>query len=158
VLITVIPQLIAAAAMIAWARLARRRPPTVAAIVPAVVAAVAMAVAAYASSAVIFVSAVCVAAAGIYPALPRFWRLPLLHLSGPTAAAGLALIHSVANVSGFAGSYVTGFAEDVTGNFRYALLLITVIMLLGVLTIAFIGRSAFRPPAPQAEARTALKG
>jgi MFS transporter, ACS family, tartrate transporter len=142
VLITVIPQLIAAVVMIAWARLARRRTPTVATIVPAAVAAVAMAFAAYASNAVIFVSAVCVALAGIYSAIPQFWRLPQLRLTGPAAAAGLALINSVGNFSGFAGSYVTGFAEDVTGNFRYALLLVTVVMLLGVLTIAFVGRSA----------------
>jgi MFS transporter, ACS family, tartrate transporter len=117
-----------------------------------------MAVAAYASNAVIFVSAVCVALAGIYSAIPQFWRLPSLRLSGPAAAAGLALINSVGNFSGFAGSYVTGFAEDVTGNFRYALLLITVIMLLGVLTIAFVGRSALRSSAARAEAGTVLNG
>jgi len=141
VLITVIPQLIAAAAMIAWARQARRRSPAVATMIPAAVAAVAMAAAAYAPNAVIFVLAVCVAAAGIYSAIPQFWRLPSLRLSGPAAAAGLALINSVGNFNGFAGSYITGFADDITGNFRYALLLITVIMLLGVLTVAFIGRA-----------------
>jgi ACS family tartrate transporter-like MFS transporter len=150
VLITIIPQLIAAAGMIAWARLARRRTPVTATIIPAGVAALAMAVAAYASNAVIFVSAVCVAVAGIYSAIPQFWRLPPLRLSGPAAAAGLALINSVGSSSGFAGSYVTGFAEDVTGSFRDALLLVTVIMLLGVLTIAFVGRSALRSPAPRA--------
>jgi predicted MFS family arabinose efflux permease len=138
--------------MIAWARLARRRTPATATIIPAGVAALAMAVAAYASNAVIFVSAVCVAVAGIYSAIPQFWRLPPLRLSGPAAAAGLALINSVGSSSGFAGSYVTGFAEDVTGSFRDALLLVTVIMLLGVLTIAFVGRSALRSPAPRADA------
>jgi MFS transporter, ACS family, tartrate transporter len=150
VLITAIPQLIAAVVMIAWARVARRRSPAVATMIPAAVAAVALAAAAYASNALIFVSAVCVAAAGIYSAIPQFWRLPSLRLSGPAAAAGLALINSVGNFSGFAGSYITGFADDITGNFRYALLLITVIMLLGVLTIAFVGRSALPSPTPRA--------
>jgi MFS transporter, ACS family, tartrate transporter len=144
VMITVIPQLIAAAVMIAWARLARRRSPAVATIVPASVAAVAMAAAAYAPNVVIFVSAVCLALAGIYSAMAQFWRLPFLRLSGLAAAAGLALINAAGNFSGFAGSYITGFAEDVTGNFRGALLLVTVIMLSGALTIALIGRSALR--------------
>jgi MFS transporter, ACS family, tartrate transporter len=101
---------------------------------------------------VIFVSAACVAVAGIYSAIPQFWRLPPLRLSGPAAAAGLALINSVGSSSGFAGSYVTGFAEDLTGSFRDALLLVTVIMALGVLTIAFVGRSALRSSAPRAGA------
>jgi MFS transporter, ACS family, tartrate transporter len=154
VLITAIPQLFAAVVMIAWARFARRRSPVAATMIPAAVAAVAMAAAAYASNALIFVSAVCVAAAGIYSAIPQFWRLPSLRLSGPAAAAGLALINSVGNFSGFAGSYITGFADDVTGNFRYALLLITAIMLLGVLTIAFIGRSALPSPTRRAAVAT----
>ena len=59
---------------------------------------------------------------------------------------GIALIVSGANVSAFAGPYVTGYVEDLTGNFRDTLLLITVIMLLGALTIAFTGRSALRSP------------
>lgn len=156
VLITAIPQLFAAVVMIAWARFSRRRSPVVATMIPAAVAAVAMAAAAYASNALIFVSAVCVAAAGIYSAIPQFWRLPSLRLSGPGAAVGLAVINSVGNFSGFAGSYITGFANDVTGNFRYALLLITAIMLLGVLTIAFIGRSAL--PSPTLRAAVATHG
>jgi ACS family tartrate transporter-like MFS transporter len=152
VLITIIPQVIAAVAMIAWARLARRRAPVITTIIPVVAAAVAMAVAAYASDGVIFVSAVCVATAGSYSAIPQFWRLPSLRLSGPAAAAGIALIVSGANVSAFAGPYVTGYVEDLTGDFRDTLLLITVIMLLGALTIAFTGRSALRSPTEGAEA------
>ena len=155
-LITVIPQLIAAVVMIAWARLARRRAPVITTIIPVVAAAVAMAVAAYASDGVIFVSAVCVATAGSYSAIPQFWRLPSLRLSGPAAAAGIALIVSGANVSAFAGPYVTGYAEDLTGNFRDTLLLITVIMLLGALTIAFTGRSALRSPTEGAGAEMIL--
>ena len=150
VLITIIPQAVAAIVMIAWARLARRRTPVLATIIPAAAAAAAIAVAAYASNGVIFVAAVCVALAGSYSAVPQFWRLPALRLSGPAAAAGLALIISGANVSALVGPYITGYAEDLTGNFRSTLLLITVIMLLGVLTIALAGRPARRSPAGQA--------
>jgi len=145
VLITIIPQLIAAVAMIAWARLARRRTPVTATIIPAAAAAAAITVAAYASSIVVFVPAVCVALAGSYSAVPQFWRLPSIRLTGTAAAAGLALIVSGANTSAFVGPYVTGYAEDLTGNFRSTLLLITVIMLLGVLTTALAGRPALSP-------------
>ena len=158
VLITIIPQFIAAVVMLAWARLARRRTPVAATIIPAAAAAVAIAVAAYASDGVIFVSAVCVVLAGSYSAIPQFWRLPSLHLSGPAGAAGVAMIVSAGNCSAFAGPYITGYAEDVTGNFRDALLLSTVIMLLGVLTIAFVGRSALRSSAAGAGAGAAPNG
>jgi MFS transporter, ACS family, tartrate transporter len=156
VLITIIPQVIAAVVMTAWARLARRRTPVAATIIPAAAAAIAIAVAAYASSGVTFVSAVCVALAGSYSAIPQFWRLPPLLLSGSAAAAGLALIVAGANFSALVGPYVTGHIEDLTGNFRDTLLLITAIMLLGVVTIALVGRSALRSQAAGAEAGIAV--
>ena len=156
VLITIIPQVIAGVVMAIWARLTRQRTPVAATIIPAAAAAIAIAVAAYASSGVVFVSAVCVALAGSYSATPQFWRLPPLHLSGPAAAAGVALIVSGANFSALVGPYVTGYAEDLTGNFRDTLLLIAAIMLLGVLTIAFAGRAALRSPAVRAEAGIAV--
>ena len=78
----------------------------------------AIAVAAYASNAAICLSAVCVAVAGSYSAIPHFWRLPSPHLSGPATASGIDLIPCGANLSALAGRYVTGFAVDHTGNYR----------------------------------------
>jgi hypothetical protein len=97
-----------------------------------------------------------VALAGSYSAIPQFWRLPPLLLTGSAAAAGLALIVSAANFSALVGPYVTGHIEDLTGNFRDTLLLITAIMLLGVVTIALVGRSALRSQAAGAEAGIAV--
>ena len=144
VLITSIPQAIAAVVMVGWARLARRRSPVVTTIIPAAVAAAAIPVAAYAPNGVIFVAAVCAVLAGSYSALPQFWRLPSLWLSGPAAAGGIALIQSGTNLSAFVGPYVTGYAEDLTGSFRDALLATAMIMLLGVVAIALTGRPALR--------------
>jgi MFS transporter, ACS family, tartrate transporter len=159
VLITIIPQLFAAAVMITWGRLARRQNPVIATIIPASAAAAAIAVAAYAANGVIFVSAVCVAVAGNYSAIPQFWRLPALRLSGSAAAAGIAQILAASNASGFVAPYVTGYAADVTGNFRDALLIIAVIMLIGVVTISFTGRRSFsaRPAGPLAPAEPAQR-
>ena len=131
----------------------------IATIIPASAAAAAIAVAAYASNGVIFVSAVCVAVAGNYSAIPQFWRLPALRLSGSAAAAGIAQILAASNASGFVAPYVTGYAADVTGNFRDALLIIAVIMLIGVVTISFTGRRSFsaRPASPLAPAEPARR-
>jgi ACS family tartrate transporter-like MFS transporter len=38
-------------------------------------------------------------------------------LTGPAAAAGLALINSVANIGSFAGPYLVGWVKDHTGSF-----------------------------------------
>lgn len=73
----------------------------------------------------IFVSAVCVALAGSYSAVPQFWRLSAQRLSGPAAAARIALILSTANASALVGHYITGYAKDLTGSFRAMFLLIT---------------------------------
>jgi hypothetical protein len=42
----------------------------------------------------------CVAQAGMMAVLPVFWALPPLFLGGVAAAAGIALINSVANIGG----------------------------------------------------------
>jgi ACS family tartrate transporter-like MFS transporter len=39
-------------------------------------------------------------------------------LTGSAAAAGLALINSVANVGSFAGPYLSGWLRDLTGSFE----------------------------------------
>jgi len=48
--------------------------------------------------------------AAILGAIPPLWAVPTSFLSGPAAAAGLALAGSVANTAGFAATYVVGFS------------------------------------------------
>jgi D-galactonate transporter len=45
---------------------------------------------------------------------PIFWSLPTAFLGGTAAAAGIALINSVGNLSGFLGNYVIGWLTDLT--------------------------------------------
>jgi MFS family permease len=52
----------------------------------------------------------CLAQAGMMAVLPVFWALPPLFLGGAAAAAGIALINSVANIGGI-------FAPSVIGRF-----------------------------------------
>ena len=53
-----------------------------------------------------------------------FWPLRSKFLSGAAAAGGIALINSLANLSGFAGPYAIGLLNDASGNFRSGFLLL----------------------------------
>jgi ACS family tartrate transporter-like MFS transporter len=105
----------------------------------------------------LFIVAVCISVAGIYTASPQFWRIPAIGLTGAAAASGIAAINSTSNLSGFVGPYLTGAIKDATGSYTWALLLITVIMLLGLVVLFTVGRrmegaraSESRRPAPTA--------
>jgi MFS family permease len=50
----------------------------------------------------------CVAQAGMMAVLPVFWALPPLFLGGVAAAAGIALINSVANIGGIIAPSLVG--------------------------------------------------
>ena len=65
---------------------------------------------------------------GIYGAQPCFWALPTTFLSGPAAAAGIAAVNSLGNLSGFFGPYVMGRIKDATGSYAIGLLAIAAIL------------------------------
>jgi cyanate permease len=65
-----------------------------------------------------------IGACGVYAASPIFWTLPTGVLSGTAAAAGIAVINSIGNLSGFFGPYAMGWIKDATGSFTGGLLLI----------------------------------
>jgi len=50
----------------------------------------------------------CLAQAGMMAVLPVFWALPPLFLGGAAAAAGIALINSVANIGGIFAPRIIG--------------------------------------------------
>lgn len=69
-----------------------------------------------------------VAGFGIYGAQPCFWALPTTFLSGPAAAAGIAAVNSLGNLSGFFGPYVMGRIKDSTGSYAIGLLAISTLV------------------------------
>jgi ACS family tartrate transporter-like MFS transporter len=79
--------------------------------------------------AVMFLS---LATAGLLSAHGPFWPLPSKFLSGSAAAGGIALINSLANLSGFAGPYAIGLLNGASGNFRSGLLLLALVPLAGM--------------------------
>lgn len=140
VLLSAIPYAAAVLAMLGWARFAARRTAVTATAVPMALGAVGLVLATFTSSGTPFVLAVCLSVAGIMTAMPQFWRIPPIGLTGAAAASGIALINSVSNISGFVGPYATGAVETVTGSFTYALLAIAIIMIGGLVVLLTVGR------------------
>jgi ACS family tartrate transporter-like MFS transporter len=68
-----------------------------------------------------------IASFGMFSVLPVFWSIPTAFLSGAAAAAGVAYINSIANISGFVGNYVMGWLRDLTGSFDSGLLVIAAV-------------------------------
>ena len=59
---------------------------------------------------------------GLYAAMPVFWTVPPMFLTGTAAAGGIALINSIGNLGGFCGPFAVGWIKDATGNFIYGLI------------------------------------
>jgi MFS family permease len=118
-LINAVPYVVGLVAMILWTR--RAANPTVRVAVPALVGGLAIPIALYLSNPWLAMIAVTICACSVLAALPGFWALPTAHLTGAAAAAGIGLINSLGNLSGFVAPYVTGLLSDATGNNRLGL-------------------------------------
>jgi MFS family permease len=70
------------------------------------------------------VALLCFAQIGVSAVPPMFWPLPASFLTGASAAAGIAAINSLGNLSGFAGPFAMGYLKDLTGSFTAGLLLL----------------------------------
>jgi len=85
------------------------------------------------------------AAAGICSALPPFWALPAGFLTGSAAAGGFAVINSLGNLGGFAGSYVMGHFKSVN-SFATPLSLLACSLACGAVLAVLFPRIARRGP------------
>jgi len=77
-------------------------------------------------SALISVVLWCFVALGIYSFFAPFWAVPNELLTGSAAAAGIALINSIANLGGFVGPYAMGAINRRTGSFHGGLVFASV--------------------------------
>ncbi|WP_037305421.1 MFS transporter [Amycolatopsis orientalis] len=138
-LITAIPYAVAAVAMVLWARHSDRtgeRAGHVA--IAAFVGAVAIAGALYLGSPLLVMIAVTICAVGVFTAIPVFWQLPNAFLTGVGAAAGIGLINSFGNLSGFVGPYLTGWLQGLTGSFRAGMWVVAFFMAMaGFIALSF---------------------
>nr|WP_277875654.1 MFS transporter [Kribbella sp. VKM Ac-2569] len=119
-LVTFIPFSLGAIASWTWSRRCRTRglhPWRYSA--PAMLAGAAVLLCAHAgNSFALLMLGVSIAAIGIYSAIPVFWTIASGSLSGPAAAAGLALINTIGSLGGFAAGYFTGWLRDLSGSYQ----------------------------------------
>jgi MFS transporter, ACS family, tartrate transporter len=120
--------------------------------IPLTIAAVAFAT----STVVSPVAAIAALAVGLFCLLgahPVFWTMPAALLSGPAAAAGIALVNSIGNLGGFVGPYLVGLVKDATGSTDGGLVTLAAVLAFG----AFLATRAAHDPAleraPQPEPR-----
>jgi len=76
-----------------------------------------------------------------------FWPLPASFLTGASAAAGIAAINSLGNLSGFAGPFAMGYLKDATGSFTAGLLLLAGCSVLGAIVVMMLRIDARREQA-----------
>lgn len=132
-LIVAVPFAVGALAMVLWSRHSDRTGErTWHVAIPTLLGAVSIPVALYMDSPFTTMIAVTVNAVGVFCALPVFWYLPSAFLTGAGAAAGIAIINSVGNLSGFGAPYVTGWLLDATGNARAGLWVVGGVMMVAV--------------------------
>jgi len=91
------------------------------------------------SNPVIIMALLCFAQIGVSAVPPMIWPLPASFLTGASAAAGIAAINSLGNLSGFAGPYAMGYLKDLTGSFTTGLLLLAGFAVLGAVVVLSLG-------------------
>jgi D-galactonate transporter len=85
--------------------------------------------------------ALALAVIGTMSAIPVFWQMPNFYLSGTAAAAGIALINSVANLAGFGAPWMLGLVKTNTGSFTSGVLAVAAVEALTlVLIVLFVAR------------------
>jgi D-galactonate transporter len=87
------------------------------------------------SNPIIVMALLCFAQIGVSSVPAMFWPLPASFLTGASAAAGIAAINSLGNLSGFAGPFAMGYLKDLTGNFTAGLLLLAGCAVLGAAVV-----------------------
>lgn len=83
--------------------------------------------------------ALCAVGLGISSCLPVFWTLPTAYLGAGTAAAGIAMINSIGNTSGYLAPQLVGVLRDWTGNYSLAMLVIGGIVVCASAILPFCG-------------------
>jgi D-galactonate transporter len=96
-----------------------------------ILAAIGVAGAGLVSSPALVLGLLCLSQIGVSATPPLLWPIPSAFLTGSSAAAGIAAINSIGNLSGFAGPYLMGYLKDRTGDFTAGLLVLGACTLLG---------------------------
>jgi ACS family tartrate transporter-like MFS transporter len=151
--ITAIPNLVAAVAMVVvGAHSDRTGERLIHIAVAAMVAAAGFWLSAWMHQPVLIVLGLSLAMGGLLSTHGPIWPLPSTFLNGSAAAGGIALMASVANLAGFVGPYAMGLLKGASGSFAGGLMGLAVVSLAGAaVALSLRGVPAFgRPPGASA--------
>ena len=107
--------------------------------VPAFTAAAGMVLAAYGSSTLVVVSGIAIGMAFAEAMCGPFWAMATSRMSGVSAAAGIAVINSLANLGGYFGPDIIGFFRTANGGFRGGLLAIAAVLIVSGTVAVILG-------------------
>lgn len=113
--------------------------------IPAIIGGVALALMGTTRSPFFSLALLSVLAVSVYSYIPPFWTLPNEFLTGVSAAAGIALINSVANLAGFVGPWVIGATTSWTGSMRGGFTLAGIPLLVSAALILLLPRKTRAP-------------
>jgi ACS family tartrate transporter-like MFS transporter len=105
-------------------------------------AAAGLVAAAYGSSTVIVVAGIGIGLAFAEAMVGPFWALATTRMTGLSAAAGIAVINSLANLGGYFGPDIIGLFRTANGGFRGGLLAIAGTVTLSGIAALIVGRTS----------------
>jgi MFS transporter, ACS family, tartrate transporter len=112
--------------------------------------AVGLGFASIATSPIIKMAFICIAAWGIFSIFPPFWTLPTAFLSGAGAAAGIAAINSIGVLGGYFGPKIFGQLRDWTGSDFAGLIFLSSCAVIGAVVMLVLGHNPALERAAQA--------
>lgn len=115
--------------------------------VPAFTAAVGLVAAAYGNSTVVVVAGIGVGLAFAESMCGPFWAMATSRMAGLSAAAGIAVINSLANLGGYFGPDIVGIFRSEHGGFRGGLLAIAATVAVSGAAALIVGRPAIKDAA-----------
>ena len=141
-LVTALPYIAGAAAMILWGRSSDRHRERIWHIAIALlVAALGLGLASIARAPLPTVIALTIAIVGSMAYFGPFFSLPSSFLSGPAMAGGIALISTFIALGGFVGPTLIGVIKQATGNYAAAMLVQSAGLIVAAAIILMVGRA-----------------
>ncbi len=139
-LLTIIPALLSAVAMILWARHSDRTKNRARHVMIAnLVGAAGLIASALILQPALAMVAITVGLVGIYCYSAVFYPLPQSILRGTGAAGGIAFISAFSNTAGFCGPYMVGWLNERFHNFVYALMALALCLVISAVLVMFVG-------------------
>jgi ACS family tartrate transporter-like MFS transporter len=108
--------------------------------IPAFVGAAGLVAAGYGSSTVVVVACIGLGLVCAESMVGPFWAMATSRMAGLSAAAGIAVINSLANLGGYFGPDIVGFFRKASGGFRGGLLAIGATLALSGGIALIVGR------------------